>query len=152
MPRSGYRDDDPSEVLAGKCILVAEDDPDNQKIVSLILTGKGAVALPAVDAREFRALLDDFESGTRAQPDAAILDWNLAGASGDELLSELRDRCPDLAERVLVVTGDVLRRETEASAGHGGRSHHGPRVLLKPFSPADLTSALSEMLSAPAQG
>jgi CheY-like chemotaxis protein len=152
MPKSGHRDDGPPEVLAGKCILVAEDDPDNQKIVSMILSGKGASALPAANAAEFRALLNDVAERARTPPDAVILDWNLAGASGDELLTELRTRCPELAGRILIVTGDVLRRETDSSAGHGDRSRHGPCVLLKPFSPADLTNALSEMLSAPDQG
>jgi CheY-like chemotaxis protein len=150
MPRAGQRDNDPPDNLAGKCILVAEDDPDNQKIVSMILAGKGAVALPAVNAAEFRARLDEAAAGDRT--DAIILDWNLAGAGGKELLAEIDARCPKLAGRVLIVTGDILGRKPVGSAGHGDRSRHGPRVLPKPFSPADLTNALSEVLSAPAQG
>jgi CheY-like chemotaxis protein len=155
MTRRSSPDDSASEHLAGKRVLVAEDDADNQKIISMMLGRKGASATAVANASELRRFLQDMTASGQEPPDAVILDWNLAGSTGDQLLEEIRTLAPELEKRVLVVTGDILRREQrkpEPTAGHGDSRRHGPPVLLKPFSPADLIGALSELLKPPDQG
>lgn len=69
----------------------------------------------------------------RERPDLVVLDWNLPGRSGGEVLSELKSRRPDVP--VIVLTADQRAQAPAADA-----------FLLKPFSPIELLDLIERLL------
>ena len=60
----------------GKRILVAEDDPDNRRIVVKVLTREGYETLEADDGRSALAL------ARRERPDLIVMDLGMPGMDG----------------------------------------------------------------------
>ncbi|GGS47238.1 hypothetical protein GCM10010156_02470 [Planobispora rosea] len=119
-------------------LLVVEDEPDVRELIVCRVRDDGHRVL-AVDTAA--AALEAV--GRHGSPDAAVLDVDLPGMDGIELLERLRQTSPDLP--VLFVT-------VWWSAGVIGRIQAtGCPYLAKPFSHADLRAALQRALS-PADG
>lgn len=120
-------------------LLVVEDEPDLCDLLvqrfeaaghEVTSVGTGAAALRAVDAD--------------GRPDAAVLDVDLPGQDGVELLTDLRGRYPDLPALFLTVlwSGELLARMKAT----------GCPYLGKPFTAKDLHEALTALLSGVATG
>jgi DNA-binding response OmpR family regulator len=121
--------------LAG-CVLVVEDDPDIRSMTTSILRASGATVSEASTASEAIASLDG------ARFDAVVLDWNLAGETGGQLLEKLRDHHPELLRRSAVVTGDLM-----SIPGHHEAESFGCPVLAKPFRPRQLVETVAGILA-----
>jgi len=80
-----------------EAILVVDDEPVLARNLVRYLEQHGYVAQSAGDASEALALIDTF------RPDCALLDYNLPGMDGLQLMAALRKREPDLP--VIIVTG-----------------------------------------------
>jgi DNA-binding response OmpR family regulator len=123
--------------LEGRRVLLVDDDADIRKMFRVVLEAAGAEVLDAGTPSEVLSLL------AVKQVDAMVIDWHLAGSSPAALLDSLEAIQAGLSARVLVVSGDPR------IAGRGGL---GPlkrtRTLAKPFRPAELVTALGEILSA----
>ena len=112
----------PASALAGKRILLVEDEFIVAAMLDNILTGLGAVVVgPAY------RLGDGLRLAKEEAIDVAILDVNIEGERSDAIADTL-------AARSIPV---VL------ATGYGdGEAKHGVEVLTKPYTPQMLTAAL----------
>lgn len=132
---AAFRDHPASHHVAGKRILLAEDDADIRKMLRIVLEAIGAVVS---EAGSLAQILDELQASRRA--DAIVLDWNLAGTTGDRVFAEMAALSPPFAGSILVVSGD--QRVGATVRPSGART----AVLLKPFLPVDLVAALGGLL------
>jgi DNA-binding response OmpR family regulator len=115
-------------------ILVVEDDPSVQNLLTMLLTGEGYEVLSASDGLEGLVKLD------RERVALVLLDLMMPNVSGDRMFEEIRDD-PRMADvPIVVVSGrhdvhesfdDVLGREN---------------VFAKPLDPAGLLHRVAEIL------
>jgi CheY-like chemotaxis protein len=119
----------PARDLAGRRVALLEDEPGVRRLLTRLLVRLGA----EVRAREPEEELDDgFTAALEEwEPDAIILDVNLGRHSGTEILRRLRGEAPDLAAKVIFLSGAVT----------SGTLHEAP-CLAKPVGSADLVDAV----------
>ncbi len=91
--------------LAGRRILVADDEPDFVTFISTVLQDNGATVFEAFDGESA------LEIARKEKPDLITLDITMPGKSGDEVFEMLRND-PELRSiRVCIITGKPeLRR------------------------------------------
>jgi len=91
--------------LAGRRILVADDEPDFVTFISTVLQDNGATVFEAFDG------VSALEMARKEQPDLMTLDITMPGKSGDEVFELMRND-PELRSiRVCIITGQPeLRR------------------------------------------
>jgi DNA-binding NtrC family response regulator len=121
--------------VAGKRVLVVDDDPSIATLVAEVLRDEGLQAKAVTNVREAAALID------QATPEVVLLDVNLPGLDGRDLL---RQWLPLTASgmRVLLMTGDrraIDQLDDPAALGVVGQ-------LLKPFELQDLLDAVRRAL------
>lgn len=119
-------------------VLVVDDESALREVQRRMLARLDVdVTLAATGADACAALLDsDF--------DVVVTDLRMPGAvSGADLIAWLSRERPSLAERTLIVTGDVASDTVAASLSVG--TH---RVLSKPFSRVDYLASVRAMLAA----
>ncbi len=116
-------------------ILVVDDDDLVRDITVSMLRREGHELL-AVDAAH--AALEVLE---RERPDLVLTDLVMPGRTGLELLQDIRDRDPDVP--VLLMTGGSAHPEEATEALGRGAA----QIVHKPFSRADLTSAVEAALA-----
>lgn len=111
-------------------ILVVDDEAAIQQVVGDLLTAGGyevktvgtyEAALTAVSEHRF---------------DVIISDLRLTGARGDHLVEEIVRRRPGLANRIILLTGEMAEARTALP------------VILKPFHLDAVLSAVEDCLSA----
>ncbi|MFQ5893845.1 MAG: response regulator, partial [Nitrospinota bacterium] len=73
---------------------------------------------------------------------AIILDIRLPDMYGEAFLAELARRRPSLAQRVVIITGDVLSDETQDFLERTRAPY-----LTKPFTLKDLLAALARVMA-----
>lgn len=114
-------------------LLVVDDEPDMRDLIAQRMVQAGHEVLAADEAPSALALI-----GRHGPPDAAILDVDLPGMSGLDLLDELRRRHPGLPALFLTVlwNGEIATRMQAAGAG----------FLAKPFRAAHLLTAVQRLL------
>jgi signal transduction histidine kinase/DNA-binding NarL/FixJ family response regulator len=127
----------PQPRLAGKRLLVIEDNPTNQRLISLRGAGWGMAVDEAVSQAQALRLLH------QEQPyDAIILDLQLPEAQGLELANEIRQSPAGQFAPLLLLSSQRLRsddtRPTEA--GVSGYVH-------KPIRPTQLLESLCRAMS-----
>lgn len=123
---------------AQRRILIVEDDPDQLFLLSLALETEGHRVDMAATGPEAVQLID------ANAYDAAVLDVLLGEElRGQELYQIIRAKRPELAERVLFVTGDTMKYETRRFLQEVKRPY-----LEKPFMMTDFSSKLQGILSA----
>jgi Fe-S oxidoreductase len=91
--------------LAGRRILVADDEPDFVTFISTVLQDNGATVFEAFDGESA------LEIARKEKPDLMTLDITMPGKSGDEVFEMMRDE-PELRSiSVCIITGKPeLRR------------------------------------------
>lgn len=88
-------------------ILVVEDNRQNLELVEFLLEEAGFVVISAADGRQAKARLED------EIPDLVLMDMQLPGTDGLELVGELRER-EDLARvPIVALTAHALRGDRE---------------------------------------
>jgi CheY-like chemotaxis protein len=113
-------------------VLVADDDPDIRDLITWKLEQSGYLVLPAADGS---AALDVLHAG---QPDIALLDIRMPGASGTEICRYVRT-LPAMAHLpIILVTASPMPGDLELGLAAGADDY-----LLKPFSPRDLASRIA---------
>ena len=117
----------PAGSLAGLRVLIVEDEEAVRRPMVRYLTRRGADVDEAADGVEGLARL-------RAQPANVILaDLRMPRMGGVELYAQLEEERPELAQRVLFLSGDVSQL-----AEPGNTPVPRERVLVKPVELAEL--------------
>ena len=118
-------------------ILVVEDEPDIRELIRLNLALDGFEVVTAADGTEGLTAIRAW------QPDVVVLDVMMPGLDGWEVLAALKADGGHCAEiPVLMLTA----RTSELDRVKGG-IEGAVRYLTKPFSPADLRTAVLDVLS-----
>ena len=110
-----------------------------REAMRLVLEGEGFEIDEAPDGQ--RAL----EMMRADAPDLVILDMNMPGSSGAEVLAEVRGDPSTAGIRVIVVTADGEEGRERAMA------NGADEYFTKPFSPITLLDTVEHVLSAPAR-
>lgn len=119
----------------GKHVLVIEDEPNIIEAISFILSRDGW----KVDTHSNGH--DAADVVFAKSPDLLILDVMLPGASGYEILTELRaqDATRDLPVLMLTARGQTKDREMAEKIG-------ASRFMTKPFSNAEVLEVVRELV------
>ncbi|MFP5265067.1 MAG: response regulator transcription factor [Blastocatellia bacterium] len=118
-------------------ILVIEDDEYSRDALAHLLVAEGYQAQSASDGET------GLEKAHEVQPDVIVLDLNLPGIDGKEVIEKIRGDGPLRSVPILVITGD------EASAGQAAVDLGADGYLTKPVEFDDLINAISGMKSKP---
>ena len=113
------------EPLTDRCLVLIDDDPAILRVFTRLLSHVGARVLPIVP----NAVSDEvwLDAIGRARPDAILLDLDLGVQNGVEVWEALNRQIPELAERVVFVSGAV----GEGMSSAAGRT--GQPVIAKPL-------------------
>lgn len=119
-----------------KTLLFAEDDPHIQKLVEFALDGLDCRIEHHFDGS---ALLDHLVRGPI--PDLVILDVNLPGISGFEVLRTMKQNARVARVPVLMLSASTLETYRELA-----RTLGAAHFLPKPFELSKLVSVVSQLL------
>jgi DNA-binding response OmpR family regulator len=114
-------------------VLVVDDEPRVREVVATYLTRDGFEVQEAGDGGRARRLVEDFK------PDLVILDVMFPGASGLELLVELRASDPPTP--VILLTARSEEEDRVAGLELGADDY-----VVKPFSPRELVARVRSVL------
>jgi CheY-like chemotaxis protein len=116
-------------------LLLVEDDRDMVTLLRTLLEMEGYTVGSARSGDAVLAMVD------QQRPDVVLLDVNLAGQSGLQVLQTLRSRPETRAIRVIMTSGMDL---SEQCLKEGADA-----FLLKPYMPDELVRLLEEVLAHP---
>jgi signal transduction histidine kinase len=122
--------------LAGVRVLIVEDEEPVRRPMTRYLTRKGADVVEAGDGAAALTLLRE-----RAA-DVILADLRMPRMGGMELYAQLEEERPELAARVLFLSGDVSQL-----AEPGNTPVPRERVLVKPVELAELERRILEFVS-----
>jgi len=118
-------------------ILVVEDEAPLRALLTEVLRGLGHQVDEAATGQVAMKRLD------QNAYDLITLDLKLPDTDGKAIWHWLRSRNPDLATRVMFMTGDTMRAETQKFLQDAGRP-----VMSKPLTIDQITRMVNEMLGA----
>ncbi len=119
----------------GQRLLIVDDEPDIAQLLEMILSSAGYEIQTANNGTEgFRILSnEDF--------DAVLSDMLMPGLDGQALYQRVREIKPDLAKRMIFVTGDTLNSTTREFLNATGNLFLG-----KPFKIDEVVNRVQEAL------
>ena len=123
-----------SSGVKGK-ILSVEDEPSIRQVCQRALASQGYQVDFAINGVAAESML------MKADYDLLLVDIKTPVMDGKQLYRYIRRRYPQLAERVIFTTGDVIGSDTRSFLEQTGRP-----FLLKPFSPDELRALVRENL------
>jgi len=118
-----------------KKVLIADDSRFQVQMLSMFLTEKGVEVVAAQDGLQASTL------AMRASPDAIILDINMPGGSGIEVLRRIRLSAKSQHIPVVVVSGNVESATEQAAKTLGAAA-----FLHKPIDTDELWRVLCTLL------
>ena len=116
-------------------ILVVEDEPSIQELISVGLTRSGHEVRRAASAEEA------YGAVTAALPDVILLDWMLPGASGPTLARRLRAEPRTREVPIIMLTARAGDDDKIAGLEAGADDY-----VTKPFSPRELEARIQAVL------
>lgn len=122
---------------AGKRILVIDDEEGILTLVREALGANGFEIDISKDGETALRLLREKDY------DVIICDWRMPGLNGQQIYERLSALKPELASRLIFVTGDVISKGVQAFMRQCGNT-----CLSKPFSLDDIRSAVVNVLHA----
>src|SRR5436305_14457031 len=118
--------------MAAQRILIIEDDPDTQQMLSMILASEGYDVLPASNGTLGLELL------RKMGPDLVLLDWMLPGMDGLEVCKRARE--------ISTVPIIMLTAKTATEDRISGLDMGADDYLPKPFEPEELLARIRAQL------
>lgn len=112
-------------------VLVADDDAGIRFLLTELLEEEG-VAVEAVDSAD-----DALAAALRIRPDRLLVDLRMPGGGGRAIWERLSTAAPELAERIVFVSGQGADEQSHAFLETAGR-----RLVRKPFRIEELRAAL----------
>ena len=122
--------------MAGR-VLIVEDEPHIVESLKFILSRDGFEVTALGDAETA------LETLRETTPDVLVLDAMLPGASGFDMLRQLRANPAWAALPVLMLTAKGQRRDREVARDVGA-----DRFMTKPFANAEVVAAVRELANA----
>lgn len=127
----------------GSRIFIVDDDPVFLKLYTRVLRKNGHITYPADCAEDALGII---ERGL-TKIDLVITDVNMPGLSGIEFHGKVKERRPDLAQKIIFVTGDPASDQVVQF------TKDLPNwVLGKPFLISDLLRAVESFKSSAPEG
>ena len=123
-----------SGVNAGR-ILVVEDEPVISRVCSQVLRGEGFEVEIAANGNIAEGMLG------KKEYDLILIDIRTPVMNGKQLYQSINDKHPDLTDRVIFTTGDLLGGDTKSFLEQSGRL-----FLPKPFTPDELKTIVGKAL------
>ncbi len=117
-------------------ILVVDDEPEVARYVGEFLEQEGFMVTTATGARKALTLLD------KTQVDLIVSDLSMPRMGGRQFWTQVHERNPDLARRIIFSTGDSSGRKSLAFLRSTGCSW-----IEKPFKPEELLHLITQRLS-----
>jgi DNA-binding response OmpR family regulator len=118
-----------------KRILVVEDEPAISQVCQRILTRDGFEVDTAINGKVAQEMLG------KGDYTLVLMDIRMPVMSGREFYQILESRYPQLVDKVIFATGDVIGGATKDFVEKSGRP-----VLPKPFTPDELKTMVRETL------
>jgi len=118
-----------------KKILIVDDEPAICDVCQRVLTEEGLEVDIASNGKVAQDMIE------KKQYDLFLVDIRTPAMSGKELYYWLQTKHPQLANRLIFTTGDVMSGDTKGFLGQAKRP-----FLAKPFTPDDLKSIMKEAL------
>jgi CheY-like chemotaxis protein len=133
-----------SSVVPGRRarLLVVDDEQSILRALTRTL-GRAHDVVTANDGEAALAIL----RAEQGRFDVVISDVQMPRLAGTDLYRAVKDEFPQLAERMLLMTGGVFGREVESFL-----AELGTRVLRKPFDPEELRRTVERVLERAARG
>jgi DNA-binding response OmpR family regulator len=119
--------------VAGKRILVVDDDPDIRELLFTALEDEGFEVLPAANGQEALAAIRTF------RPDVIVLDLMMPVMDGWQFAKELRARDEDIPLVLLSAARDLDTHAKNLAAAD---------VIEKPFDLAELLPKIARVAAA----
>ena len=116
-------------------VLLVDDDPAVRRLLRTTLSEEFEIA-EAVDGDQGIALAESF------RPHLVLLDWQMPGRTGAEVLAELKQANDDVAVIMLTAEREPRYREMAESLG-------ADAFLTKPFSPLELLATVERLVGPP---
>jgi CheY-like chemotaxis protein len=116
-------------------VLIADDEPSMRLLVRATIESDQYDVLEAADGDEAWALI------TKHKPSVVLLDVQMPGRNGLEVLAMIRRDASLAATRVIMLTARALKSDVEVGLAAGADLY-----LTKPFSPLDLLTRVDEAL------
>jgi len=117
-------------------ILVADDTPDSRHLIALVLKRAGFTVIEAVTGTEA------LERAACVVPDAVVLDVRLPDVDGFEVCRRLKNDAGTRSIPVVLLS----TTSTDLDSHLRGRESGGDAYLTKPFEPAELVSATTNLV------
>ena len=117
-------------------ILIVEDNPENMRLIEMILGNKGYTLLNATDGEEA------LDVATREHPDLILMDVQLPKINGLEVTKRLRAD-PAFSDTIIIgLTAYAMKGDKEMVIESGCDTY-----IAKPFSTRKLSELIAEMLA-----
>jgi two-component system, OmpR family, phosphate regulon response regulator PhoB len=116
-------------------ILVVEDEPAIQELLSLTLSEAGHQAILAGDAAEA------YQQAQNVLPDLILLDWMLPGMSGIEFARRLRGQARTQHVPIIMLTAKAEEQDKLIGLETGADDY-----MVKPFSTRELNARIKAVL------
>jgi len=129
----------PSQTLddgVGKRVLVIDDEDSILQMIREALTLHGYKVDVARDGESALRRLGQYHY------DLALCDWKMPGLNGQQIYERLEVADPEMSQRVIFITGDVVNEKTQEFL----RARHKV-CLSKPFTLGDFRSAIDQVIT-----
>jgi len=118
-----------------KKILIVEDNPQNMKLMEMLLEAKGYILLEAIDGEQA------MDVATTERPDLILMDIQLPKMSGLEVTRKLRQLPAFNHIPIIAITAYAMKGDKEKFIEAGCDAY-----LAKPIDTRELPKVISEML------
>ena len=125
----------PATLQVLRTVLIADDEPSMRLLVHATIESDDYKVVEAADGMEAWAMIQQHK------PSLVLLDVQMPGRSGLEVLRSVRADPSLLATRVILLTSKAQEHDVEAGLIAGADFY-----LTKPFSPLDLLTRVEEAL------
>ena len=101
-----------SEIDSKTRVLIADDLLSVRSALRLVLEQEPEIAVTG-EAGDFQELVERMAGGC---PDIVLLDWELPGAEGRGLLTQIKEKCPEMVVITLSSLPDARKEALKAGA------------------------------------
>jgi len=121
--------------IRGKNILIVEDEPVIAKVCTMTLSTEGFQVEIVDNGRAALKVLKEKEFAL------CIIDVRTPEMNGTELYQQLKDKHPEMVNKIIFTTGDVLDVNIKAFLEKANKPY-----LAKPFTPDELRAVVRAVL------